>query len=966
MDEPSTERVASALSASAPTMRKRHERKAGEPNRTAATATATALPPPSQQRTKRGSGNVSFLKKVVLCAALIAGSSLVLLLVFLGIQVVVVDEMDLRSTAARMELAGRGEEWLPVWLGNFFIDSLTAMHADAGRHTTGGLKTTWTAMAPDRNIAGPAPPPPLHLSAETSAHEPGEKERAQATASPSAAHPSTGETAELRCYTLEAYSETFLRPPGEETKRGHQLFSCGTRVRDLRTEDRPDVLAACKAHTITAEGVTGNGAPQSRFATLRVVLTAAEEKRHRTIQPVNTVTQRIPLVRVNDDYCDCLDGTDELLTNACSMSGPLSPAAGSRWKSYLISNQAIELYDEPDLLEQEDRESRGTPLVPRKRGDVGDRLYVSQGPVLPFLCMCAGTVRQLLAPSLVGDGVVDCCAAEDEAMLQGSPYVSLSFFTNNALDAQDEYDLFLDSEHDRVLQQWKERQAAVAVQLNPSVSYADLLFPYHTSARALLVDRGYYSLFPADVVAQERRAAATVLHDLYSRGHRMQRRRVQKGWERLGRHLAENRTALQVELANMTREIEDIERFVQARLEERRTHNPIEAGVPMELLQRHKQLSFAYQAMRLEIEHLAVTSLHHAYGNHYEYYPLVRRALAIAQKQVTDSNTPSDLYSAIAAARARRRVTPSMLEQLAVAAQQQGKEIPLYMDNLSVSYYGIEVMRHTIVAQRFSASEAPHVAEMLGLRPRNSTAPFDPHVFDKITDPFLRAPILPLASWQPFQSERDGRSMQLADPAGDVHLARRACVAPASPLYRGGGRLQFPTRHPEAPRSVTITDAEEEKRSLKEKQQAMTQGTVPGGKKVSIPYHFHTPSIFAVDRYMGSVRCDADRLSASASHHHSPADDDDDHKSEGDSEDARQTMAADRTVQMYTTFLCDTADRLLYWGRNGRCNHEVIVGTPSACPAWALKVAKSALKELTSQKEQGEKSVHDGDDATGE
>ena len=208
--------------------------------------------------------------------------------------------------------------------------------------------------------------------------------------------------------------------------------------------------------------------------------------------------------------------------------------------------------------------------------------------------------------------------------------------------------------------------------------------------------------------------------------------------------------------------------------------------------------------------------------------------------------------------------------------------------------------------------------------------------------------------------------MQLADPAGDVHLARRACVAPASPLYRGGGRLQFPTRHPEAPRSVTITDAEEEKRSLKEKQQAMTQGTVPGSKKVSIPYHFHTPSIFAVDRYMGSVRCDADRLSASASHHHSPADDDDDHKSEGDSEDARQAMAADRTVQMYTTFLCDTADRLLYWGRNGRCNHEVIVGTPSACPAWALKVAKSALKELTSQKEQGEKSVHDGDDATGE
>ncbi|KPA77559.1 hypothetical protein ABB37_06933 [Leptomonas pyrrhocoris] len=907
----------------APTLRHRHEKKREESSRSAASASSTSTavaakhPPPSPAIS---------LKNAVLVFAAVVVSFAFLVAAFVGLQVMVVDEMDLRKTTARMELAGRGEVWLPVWLGNFVVNSLTAVHADVVRESDGGGGPP--ALRRGGTTTGLAAPPPRVCSSNTIQ----EKERGNsavdsAVASASSAAPPV----RLRCYTLEAYSEMFLLPPRRATTE--HLFSCGTRVRDLRSEDRPDVLAACEAHTIYPKSTTGDdAAASSRFATLRVLLTPSEEKRHHAIQAVNTVTQRIPLARVNDDYCDCLDGTDELLTNACSMSGPLAPAAGSRWKSYLVSNQAIQLYDDPDLLEQEDQESRGFPYVPRKRGDVRDRLYVSQGPILPFVCTCGGTVRQLLAPSLVGDGVVDCCGAEDEAASQ-------SVMSNNPPSVQAALDRLVAAEQAEMRRTWKHRQTEAATQLNADVRYVDSLFPYHTSARALLVDKGYYSLFTPDVVQQERVAAAAMLSDLYSRGHRVQHRRVQKGWERLGQSLTDNRTALQMELENVTRELKGLERFVENRMEDRRTNNPIEAGVSMETLQRHSQLAHAHQRLGMDIQHLVITTLHHAYGDHYEYYPLLRRALAIARDKVTDANTPPDLYSSIAQEREKRVVSPMGLEQQAMAAQQRGETmLPPHIDNISASFYGIEAVRHTMVAQRFDPSEAPYVAQQLGLIPRGglATAAFDPHVFDGITNPFLRSPVLPLGSWQPYQSQRDGRSMQLADPAGDLHLARRACVAPTSRLYRGGGRLQFPTRNPEPPRTITAPDEKGEQQSLKDKlKAAATEDKQAAAAKVYIPYHFHMPSTFVVEKYVGPVRCDVAPLPAT--HRRNPADDD-------GMTSHNETSAP--TVLMYTTYLCDTKDRVLYWGLNGRCTQEVIIGTPSACTAWALKAARNALKEV--------------------
>ncbi|KPI84984.1 hypothetical protein ABL78_5950 [Leptomonas seymouri] len=905
----------------APTPRSHHEKKFGEPKCGAAGAPpATAIASQHHAQALRPKRVGISLKLILLSIALVLMSCVVPTSLFIGLQALVVDEMNLSRTAARMKLAGWGEEWLPVWLGRYVVDSLTAIHDNARGDEASAL--------PSRTMARPIQPPP-----RTSVFKPTDEKKVPNSADAAPAPLSTTDRVQLRCYTLEAYSETFLQPPRKG--KAEHLFSCGTRVSDLRSEDRADVLEACEAGTIYPKDSTGDQATVSHFATLRVVLTPSEEKRHFSVQLANAVTQRIPLVRVNDDYCDCLDGTDELLTNACSMSGPLTPAAGSRWKSYLVSNQAIRLYDDPDLLEQEDQESRGFPHVPRKRGDVGDRLYVSQGPVLPFVCTC-GTVRQLLAPSLVGDGVVDCCGAEDEAVLQSSPFVSSSLSSNRSPHVQAALHRALAAERADMMAKWKRRQAEAATQLDATVRYADALFPYHTSAQALLVDKGYYSLFHPDVVQQERKAAATMLYDLYAQGHLTQRKRVQRGWERLGQRLIENRTTLQMELVNVSRELEHLERFVQNRMEERRTNNPIEAGVPMELLQQHSQLAHAHQQLQLDIQHIVTTTVHHAYGDHYEYYPLVHRILAMTSDEVTDSNTPPDLHSAIAQERARRLVSFLKLEELAMTAHERGEMTPpFHIDNISVSHYGINIMRHAIVAQRFDPSEAPYIAVRHGLIPPESTAQFDPHIFDNITDPFLRSPIMPLGSWQPYHTERNGRSLQLADPAGDLHLARRACVAPASPLYRGGGRLQLPTRHPEAPRTVTIPDDNDKKKSLKDKLKAVAEGQQSAAKKVSIPYHFHMPSIFAVDRYVGFARCGPDPLPASVRRRRSRAD-----QSEG-------PQKSEQTLLVYTTYLCDTEDRLLYWGRNGKCTQEVIVGTPSACTAWALKAAKEALKGLT-------------------
>ncbi|KAG5485497.1 hypothetical protein LSCM1_07582 [Leishmania martiniquensis] len=848
-----------------------------------------------------------------------------------------IDGVDVRKAVAHAEMAGMGREWFPVWMSQLLISALTASRAGG----EDGADEGGTFGVPPSQRRASAPPP---LTGSKKSASPPPQGATSAQGSVAAAKTSIPaaplSSARLHCYTLEAYSETFLRH-GRQAP-APPLFSCGTRVVDLRSEEQRDVLTACHAgrgvaprHDAPADS---KRVGDSLFPTLRVALTTQEVQWHWEVQSLNTVTQRIPLSRVNDDYCDCLDGTDELLTNACSMSGPLTPGAGARWKSYLVSNQPLRLWEADDVIAQEDAEARGHPLQPRKRGDVGDRLYVATGPVLPFLCLC-GAVRQLLAPSLFGDGIVDCCAAEDEALLQGTPYGRASPLrlredaavveaNNRALEAM----------RAMMLVQWSRRRASASqYEAKTPSRYEDKLYPYHTSARAMLVDKGYYSLYTSAEVQQEKQVAAAVLEGLYARGHRIQRRRVQKGWDRLGRHLVANRTQLQMQLLNVTRELTSIEEYVRYRMGEARTSDPLAAGVSMQQLQRHTRLRHARNVLHSEIEHISLTTLHRAYGDHYEYYPLMRRILHLEASDLVDSSTPRTLGAATPRRRGERIITPTELEGMNAAAHaSQQPAPPLHVDNISVSDYGLEAMRQTFVAQRFDSHEAPLVAQRLGLLPGNNVSAYTPDVFKRTTSPFQRAPVISTGSWQPYHTHRDGRAMVIADPAGDVHLARRACVTPTSTLFRGGGRLQWPTRHPEAPHVVSVADAEEEGKTPKDKLKAAFAGETVKTSHMHIPHHTNTPSILAVDTYAGSIRCDHDPPQVWSRHRRRGA---------GNRDDASKRPA--QVLRTYVTYLCDTQDSILHWAKNGKCFQEVVVGTPSACTGWAWKAATERAREVT-------------------
>lgn len=754
----------------------------------------------------------------------------------------------------------------------------------------------------------------------------------------------------LHCYTLEEYSATFLK-----TKPAAPLFSCGTRVVDLRTEDHPIVRTVC--------GSTPN--TESRFPTLRVVLTATEVEWHRRLQPTNTVSQRIRLDRVNDDYCDCLDGTDELLSNACSMSGPLSPLAGGRWKSYLISTQSLQLYENSDVVVVQDQEAHG--LESRKTGDVEDRLYVLGGPVLPFLCNCSG-VPVLLSPSLVGDGIVDCCEAEDEAVLQGHPYTGqgASLAETEAMSAPGSLQAkALSRERAQMMEQWKRLQRSAARHSNdddgsdPSLKevakqYADLLFPTHTSARAVLIEKGYYSLFSSDVVRAARQRAALKMLKLHRDGHIIQQQRSLLGWERLGQGLLANRTNASIQLSNLTAEIAERRKSIQYRMQMAQVQNKqrfqIEdfqrAGVSIEELEVLERMSLAQQLIQTNIQHTTIATVHNAFGDHFEYYPVLEGDMYIPSSQVVDTrNQGPSAPSAGPLYDDRKKRTMTILDIVQRSSESQEHKPPqLHVDNITVDFYGLRITRVISVAQHVDAESMEYVAHQLGLRHSSSTVPLDPAELAAISDPFERSPVLDFGFWQPYSTVRNGGPLHVADPAGDVDLPRRAFVHPTSTLYRGGGRLQWPTRRPENPRELLIPDEQESNMKAKEKMKAASaeKGTT-GGKQIKIPFHTNTPNILAVEFYIGEVVCDLDTPLAG-----SPWSADDD----GDGHDATGRRSAEarqrphKMVHMFTTYVCDTKDRIVFWGKDGKCRSEVVIGTPSACTSWALRNAEVQLHSV--------------------
>ncbi|KEG11726.1 hypothetical protein DQ04_02341110 [Trypanosoma grayi] len=68
-----------------------------------------------------------------------------------------------------------------------------------------------------------------------------------------------------------------------------------------------------------------------------------------------------------------------------------------------------------------------------------------------------------------------------------------------------------------------------------------------------------------------------------------------------------------------------------------------------------------------------------------------------------------------------------------------------------------------------------------------------------------------------------------------------------------------------------------------------------------------------------------------------------------DSKSSSGAGGGDGTVEPQFTqgrlvYACAERDGVLEWHRNGKCEHEVLLGTPSACPRWTLEVAAARLR----------------------
>ncbi|CCW62188.1 unnamed protein product [Phytomonas sp. EM1] len=279
-----------------------------------------------------------------------------------------------------------------------------------------------------------------------------------------------------------------------------------------------------------------------------------------------------------------------------------------------------------------------------------------------------------------------------------------------------------------------------------------------------------------------------------------------------------------------------------------------------------------------------------------------------------------------------------------------GKPLPPHVDNVTVVEFTFFSTRYLLAAQSMADDgEDPFLAEGPSRRPRDEEDPSKGSQSAPGASPEYL--FFVLGHWQPFLTERGGARMGLVDPAGDVDLPRRALVRPFSTLHRGGGRLQWPIRGAGKSRFIEIPTEDEE--SGKKRILSAVNGNASKAIEIPVLYQTNSPDGVAVHVYSdGDLRCEADPL---LNLKWNPEDDEGLDSNTGvDKKREHDNTRPHRSQTSLVSFVCHPEDEILRWALNGKCNQEIVVGTPSACTRWVLDEAErqvSIFKKVAQQYE---------------
>nr|CCC53871.1 conserved hypothetical protein, fragment [Trypanosoma vivax Y486] len=640
-------------------------------------------------------------------------------------------------------------------------------------------------------------------------------------ASDNGAHSAAGNVTGY-CYTLEEFSLKFIALLGKKQRELNvtpkYFFRCGTRLIDMRYDDDAVKLGKCATTSSNA----------TLFPWLRVYLSSLLEERLHLQQRHNIAAQRIPLGRLNDDYCDCVDGTDEPNTNACSMSGVVAPLARNRWRQYLHSNSRVQLY--------EDEELPSPVRVERLLRRVG-------GPSLSF--RCTNDPEVILPPSRVNDGVVDCCDGSDEANHEG----------------------------------WKERVERLAPLLDKSTSAISYLWAdkseggrHRLGEMFILTDRP--ALMTCARVKEERLRGARALHAMVARGHDIWQSRAASGWEKFGKDFVERRLMLSKELNKSSTLFEEQRTLIIQRMDEMRTDNPLDAGFSFADLDRTRMLINYIGEIQMELKHVEVLLSTRALGDDFEY-----GFVAAAEYSIPLSRT-------VHAAKSSQTVTVQVPIRLQFNESPGRDTVPIRLSNVSYRSFSVTPFTHLTGVVNLTPAQMEIVRREVSRREGGqNTSTFLNDNESNPTGNGLIPPVV-LGYWVPFPTAPGLQEFGSIDPSG--------------------GCLQVDSRGSPS--------------ALRGREEATK-------KTLGRDAPQHNPDVAAVQYFDGGISCGADGIA-------------------NGTKAAREEQNSNKSPRSHGWLInvCAESDGVLEWHRNGKCTHEIVFGTPSACTPQSMQRAVDILK----------------------